>query len=62
VTRLRSAKQIMRAGDVSSYGPMKYALSLEMGGPQTWQRPPNVDVTDAQKAAIRSALARIKAL
>jgi 4-hydroxy-tetrahydrodipicolinate synthase len=62
LSRLRSAKEILRAGDVSSYGPMKYALSLQMGGPQTWQRPPNVDVTDAQKATIRSALARIKDL
>ena len=62
LSRFRSAREIMRAGDVSSYGPMKYALSLQMGGPQTWQRPPNVDVTDAQKATIRSALARIKEL
>jgi len=48
--------------DVWNYGPLKYALSLQMGGPQTYQRPPYVDVTDAQKAAIKTALDQIKAL
>lgn len=48
--------------DVWNYGPLKYALSVQMGGPQTYQRPPYNDATDAQKAAIRDALARIKAL
>src|SRR6202050_5526023 len=38
---------------IDYYGPMKYALSLQMGGPQTYQRLPSVDVTDAQKAAIK---------
>ena len=48
--------------DVWNYGPLKYALSLQMGGAQTYQRPPYVDVTDAQKAAIKQALDQIKAL
>jgi 4-hydroxy-tetrahydrodipicolinate synthase len=48
--------------DVWNYGPLKYALSLQMGGPQTYQRPPYNDVTDAQKAAIRKALDMIKAM
>jgi len=48
--------------DVWNFGPLKYALSLQMGGAQTYQRPPYVDVTDAQKAAIKKALEQIKAL
>jgi 4-hydroxy-tetrahydrodipicolinate synthase len=51
----------MRTG-VDGYGPMKYALNLQMGGPQTYQRPPFVDVTDAQKIALNKALDQIKAM
>ncbi|MGA8707529.1 MAG: dihydrodipicolinate synthase family protein [Steroidobacteraceae bacterium] len=47
---------------VDGYGPMKYALSLQMGGPQTYQRPPFVDVTDAQKLALSKGLGQIKAM
>jgi len=47
-------------GEIDSYGPMKYALSQQMGVPQFYQRPPNLDVTEAQKAAIRKGLAQIK--
>jgi 4-hydroxy-tetrahydrodipicolinate synthase len=62
IARMRAAEKLMREAGaaVDYYGPMKYAVSLEMGGPQTYQRPPNADVTDAQKAAIRSSLAKIK--
>jgi 4-hydroxy-tetrahydrodipicolinate synthase len=45
---------------IDDYGPMKYALSLQMGGPQTYARLPGVEVTDAQKAAIKQGLARMK--
>jgi len=45
---------------VDGYGPMKYALSLQMGGPQTYQRPPFVDVTDAQKVALNKGVDKIK--
>jgi 4-hydroxy-tetrahydrodipicolinate synthase len=48
--------------DVWNSGPLKYALSQQMGVPQTYPRPPANDVTDAQKAAIREGLARIRAL
>ena len=48
--------------DVWHPGPQKYALSQQMGVPQTYQRPPFDDVTEAQKSAIREALARIRAL
>ena len=47
---------------VWNYGALKYALSLQMGGPQTYQRPPYTDVTDAQKVAIKKALDQIKAM
>jgi 4-hydroxy-tetrahydrodipicolinate synthase len=62
LARMRAAESMMReaGGGVDYYGPMKYAVSLEMGGPQTYQRPPNSDVNAAQKAAIRSTLAKIR--
>jgi len=47
---------------VDGYGPMKYALSLQMGGPQTYQRPPFVDVTEAQKVALNKGIEQIKAM
>jgi 4-hydroxy-tetrahydrodipicolinate synthase len=47
---------------VDGYGPMKYALSLQMGGPQTYQRPPFIDVTEAQKVALNKGLDQIKAM
>ena len=53
---------MFRPGGIGSYGPMKYAMSLRMGGPQTYQRPPNVDVTPAQVAMIRSAYDQMKAM
>ena len=59
LARLRAAEQLIRPGGVWGYGPMKYALSRQMGGPQTYQRPPHIDVTDAQKTIIRSALDQI---
>jgi 4-hydroxy-tetrahydrodipicolinate synthase len=62
IARMRAAEKTMRdaGAGIDWYGPMKYAVSVEMGGPQTYQRPPNSDVTDAQKAAIRETLAKIK--
>ena len=39
---------------------MKYALSLEMGHRQTYQRPPNLDVTDEQKALIKRVIEELK--
>ena len=52
--KLRELNTAMRPGGVGSYGPMKYALSLMMGTRQTYQRPPNLDVTDEQKTIIKS--------
>ncbi len=45
---------------IDDYRPMKYALGLQMGGPQTYARLPGVEVTEAQKAAIKEGLARMK--
>jgi len=58
--KLSAALKLLRAGGVDEYGPMKYALSLQMGTRQFYQRPPNTDVTEEQKATIRQALDEIK--
>ena len=60
LSKLDTALKLLRAGGVDEYGPMKYALSLQMGTRQFYQRPPNSDVTDEQKAKIKEALEEIK--
>ena len=60
IDKLQTALKLLRAGGVDEYGPMKYALSLQMGTRQFYQRPPNSDVADEQKAKIREALDEIK--
>ena len=60
IAKLNTALKLLRAGGVDEYGPMKYALSLQMGTRQFYQRPPNSDVTEEQKAKIRAALEEIK--
>lgn len=62
LAKLSAALKLLRAGGVDEYGPMKYALSLQMGTRQFYQRPPNSDVTEEQKAKIKSALEEIKRL
>lgn len=62
LAKLRDMQQVLRPAGVGSFGPMKYALSLEMGSPQSFQRPPHPDVTDEQKAKIRDGLQQIKAM
>jgi 4-hydroxy-tetrahydrodipicolinate synthase len=59
---LAQAQQLLRPAGVNSYGAMKYALSLLMGARQTYQRPPNPDVTDEQKQKIKDALQQMKQL
>lgn len=58
----RESTKIMRPAGVGGYGPMKYALSLQMGVPQFYARPPFLDPTDDQKTAIKSGLDQIKRL
>ena len=60
IAKLNASLKLLRAGGVDEYGPMKYALSLQMGTRQFYQRPPNSDVTDEQKATIKAALDEIK--
>jgi 4-hydroxy-tetrahydrodipicolinate synthase len=61
LARLRAAEQMLRGVDVIfAYGALKYALSLEMGSPQTYARPPfEPGVNDAQKAAIKKAFRQL---
>lgn len=60
LARLHDMQQVLRPAGVGSFGPMKYALSLQMGTRQTYQRPPHPDVTEEQKAKIREGLQQIK--
>ena len=60
ITKLETAMKLLREGGVDEYGPMKYALSLQMGTRQFYQRPPNSDVTDEQKTKIKQALEQIR--
>jgi len=60
IAKLETAMKWLRAGGVDEYGPMKYALSVQMGTRQFYQRPPNSDVTEEQKATIKQALDQIK--
>jgi 4-hydroxy-tetrahydrodipicolinate synthase len=62
LAKLNTALKLLRAGGVDEYGPMKYCLSLQMNTRQFYQRPPNSDVTEEQKAKIKSALEEIKRL
>ena len=41
---------------LDQYGIMQYAMTTEMGKPQSYQRPPFVDLSDARKAAIEKYL------
>ena len=60
IAKLNAATKLLREGGVDEYGPMKYALSLQMGARQFYQRPPNSDVTEEQKKKIKEALEQIK--
>ncbi len=60
IAKLNGALKLLREGGVDEYGPMKYALSLQMGTRQFYQRPPNSDVTEEQKGKIKAALEEIK--
>jgi 4-hydroxy-tetrahydrodipicolinate synthase len=60
LAKLHDMQQVLRPAGVQSFGPMKYTLSLQMGTPQSYQRPPHPDVTEDQKAKIREGLQQIK--
>jgi 4-hydroxy-tetrahydrodipicolinate synthase len=60
IEKLYAAVKILRPAGVDEYGPMKYALSLQMGTRQFYQRPPNLDVSEEQRAQIKQGLEQIK--
>ena len=60
LARLRAAEALVADRAIYGYAGMKYGLSLQMGVPQTYQRAPQPDLTDAQKAAIKRGLDQIK--
>src|SRR5215469_2072079 len=60
LAKLQEVQQALRPAGVGSFGAMKYALSLQMGTRQTYQRPPHPDVTEEQKTKIREGLQQIK--
>jgi len=57
--KLQTAMNLM-GPSVEEYGPMKYALSLQMGTRQSYPRPPNADVTEDQITKIRQAWEQIR--
>src|SRR4029077_260959 len=44
LVNMNASLKLLRAAGVDSYGPMMYALSLQMGTRETYQRPPHLDV------------------
>ncbi|MGH8257823.1 MAG: dihydrodipicolinate synthase family protein [Steroidobacteraceae bacterium] len=68
LAQMRATEAVLREGTASAggmygFGQLKYALSVEMGGPQTYARPPYpVEVSDAQKKAIRSTIDRMSGM
>lgn len=57
--KLRDAQDIL--GPLQwDFAADKYGLSLQMGSSETYQRWPNPDLTDVQRAQIRTAFAKIK--
>lgn len=60
IEKLYAAVKLLRPMGIDEYGPMKYALSVQMGTRQFYQRPPNSDVTNDQMAQIKEGLSQIK--
>jgi 4-hydroxy-tetrahydrodipicolinate synthase len=60
LAKLDRTMSLLRPAGVDEYGPMKYAMSLQMGTRPFYQRPPNSDVTEEQKTKIKQALEQIK--
>ncbi len=53
IIKLEAAMKPLCDGGVDAYGPMKYALRLQMGTRQFYQRPPSSHVTREQKSTRR---------
>jgi dihydrodipicolinate synthase/N-acetylneuraminate lyase len=63
LAKLRLAQRTIREATMgaNTYAVMKYILSLEMGGPEMYARTPMPQLTEAQRASLKAALARVNA-
>lgn len=63
LAKLRAAQRTIRDATMgaNTYAVMKYILSLEMGGPEMYARTPMPQLTDAQRASLKAALAKVNA-
>jgi dihydrodipicolinate synthase/N-acetylneuraminate lyase len=63
LAKLRAAQRTIREATMgaNTYAVMKYILSLEMGGPDMYARTPMPQLTEAQRASLKAALARVNA-
>lgn len=61
---LRAAQGIIRDHNMgaNTYASMKYVLSLRMGGPMMYARTPYPQLTDAQKASLKTGVEKAMAL
>ncbi len=62
LAKLDAAIKLLEPAGGYHFGAMKYALSLQMGSRQTYQRPPHGDVTDEQKVKMKAALEQMRQL
>jgi len=64
IAKLRAAQRMMRDASMgaNTYATMKYILSQEMGGPETYARTPMPQLTDDQRASLKAALAKVNAM
>ncbi|KAB7648217.1 dihydrodipicolinate synthase family protein [Polymorphobacter fuscus] len=64
LAKLRTAQRTMRDANLgaNTYATMKFILSQEMGGPEMFTRTPMPQLTDAQRASLKAALAKVNAM
>jgi len=60
LAKLDAAINLLEPAGGYHFGTMKYALSLQMGGRQTYPRPPHTNATDEQKTKMKAALEQMK--
>jgi 4-hydroxy-tetrahydrodipicolinate synthase len=60
LAKLDAAIKLLEPAGGYHFGTMKYALGLQMGTRQTYQRPPHGDATDEQKTKMKAALEQMK--
>lgn len=62
LAKLDAAIKLLEPAGGYHFGTMKYALSLQMGGRQTYPRPPHTEANDEQKAKMKAALEQMRQL